>query len=178
MTATIAATSLVLRALLAFILGRAALHKLRAPAQFIAELRAYQLLSQTLASPIAVAFMLAESIAAICLLNPAWHLPALIAASLFVIYGGAMAINLFRGRTELDCGCGGPLGTRTTIDWLLVVRNGTLAAIALLISSIDAPPIGAALWLVVLPASAAALLLYASSEQALANHQRVVAWKR
>jgi uncharacterized membrane protein YphA (DoxX/SURF4 family) len=175
---TLAAAALIARVLIAFVLGRAALHKLRAPAHFVGQVRAYRLLPAALTTPIAFALMIAEAVVATAVLNPSWRLPGAIAAALFCVYAVAMAINLQRGRTALDCGCGGPLAARTAIDWRLVARNGALAAIASMIAAVEVPSIDAALWLIVLPASAAALLIYASTEQAIVNHQRVLAWKR
>ena len=49
---------------------------------------------------------------------------AVLAAFLLVAYAGAMAINLLRGRAEIDCGCGGP---GQPIGWALVARNLALA---------------------------------------------------
>jgi hypothetical protein len=173
--------ALILRVLLAFILGRACLHKWRALPHFVQQLRAYRLVPAALTSPVAMALALAETITAVTLLNPMWALPALAAASLFASYGAAMAINLLRGRSDVDCGCGGPLAARRTIDWTLVVRNAgltMLALLALLAFSTQAPARDASLFLVIVPASAAALLLYETAEQALANRQRVLAWKR
>jgi hypothetical protein len=47
---------------------------------------------------------------------------ALLAANLMLIYGGAMAINLLRGRRLLDCGC--HLNSqKQPISWQAVVRN-------------------------------------------------------
>jgi hypothetical protein len=171
-----AVATLILRVLLSAILARASLHKWRAHAQFAGQMRAYRLLPDPLIAPIAFALAAMETVTAIALLNPDWSVPALIAAALFALYGVAMAINLVRGRTDVDCGCVGPLGARSTIDWTLVARNAALVVVALSIAFSDAVPIGPH-WLIVLPASATALLLYASIEQAIANRQRVVAWR-
>jgi len=52
------------------------------------------------------------------------------AATLLVVYGAAVAINLARGRRHIDCGCAGPAGRRP-ISGALVARNAALAALAL-----------------------------------------------
>jgi hypothetical protein len=166
----------IARLLLAWILGRAALHKVRGWSQFVAQLRAYRLLPEILIAPIAVTLTIVEAATAIALLQ--WNLAALIAAALFALYGGAMAINLARGRTDLGCGCGGPLAARTTIDWLLVARNAALTSIALLVClTATAPPAGIE-YLIILGGGLGALLAYEAAEQAIANRQQVVAWKR
>jgi hypothetical protein len=42
-----------------------------------------------------------------------------------------MAANLWRGRRQIDCGCGGEVHP---LSWGLVLRNGVLAAAALLVA--------------------------------------------
>ena len=42
-----------------------------------------------------------------------------------------MAVNLLRGRHDIDCGCG---GATHPLSWGLVARNGVLAAAAVLAS--------------------------------------------
>lgn len=168
---------LVLRVLLSFILARAALHKWRARAHFVEQVRAYRLLPNALVAPAALALLLAETGAAIALLDPAWQVPALVAAALFATYAAAMTINLSRGRTEVDCGCRGSVATPTTIDWLLVSRNALLVAAALVVFATTIPALPMIQWLVVLPASAATVLLYEAVEQAIANRQRVLRWR-
>jgi len=176
-SATLVICALVLRVLLAFILARAALHKWRARARFAEHLRAYRLLPDALVAPAAIVLMFAETTVAITLLNPEWRAPGLIAAALFALYAAAMAINLSRGRTELDCGCGGALAARTTLDWLLVSRNALLVGAAIVAFATAVPALPMQRWLIVLAASAAAVLLYESLEQAIANRQRVARWR-
>ena len=45
-----------------------------------------------------------------------------------LVFSGAVAVNLLRGRT-IDCGCFGPVAQRK-ITWLTVARNGILIAAA------------------------------------------------
>lgn len=59
------------------------------------------------------------------------------AAGLFVGFGIAMSINLFRGRS-INCGCLG-VAPETTIRWWLVGRNVIFAVMAL---GIAAEPLG------------------------------------
>ena len=47
--------------------------------------------------------------------------------SLLLLYAAAIAINLLRGRHDIDCGCG---GEATPIGWGLVMRNVVLAGLA------------------------------------------------
>ena len=55
---------------------------------------------------------------------------AIAAISLFAVFGGAVAINLMRGRLGISCGCFGANESR--ISWLLVARNCVLAGISYL----------------------------------------------
>ena len=47
--------------------------------------------------------------------------------TLLLLYSAALAMNILRGRKQLDCGCG---GATQGLGWGLVVRNLTLVAIA------------------------------------------------
>jgi hypothetical protein len=44
------------------------------------------------------------------------------------VFTGAIAINLARGRTDIDCGCFGP-ALRQRLSWWLLLRNGALFAL-------------------------------------------------
>jgi hypothetical protein len=57
---------------------------------------------------------------------------ALVAALLLLVYALAIAINLARGRRDLDCGCAGP-GNRRPVRGMLVARNLLYAAMALVL---------------------------------------------
>jgi hypothetical protein len=52
---------------------------------------------------------------------------ATVAVALLLLFAAAMAINLRRGRSDIDCGCFVGL-MRQRIDWVLVHRNLVLAA--------------------------------------------------
>ncbi|CAM5796881.1 MauE/DoxX family redox-associated membrane protein [Brevibacillus borstelensis] len=54
---------------------------------------------------------------------------ASLAVLLLILYSFAIALNLFRGRREISCGCGGVAGNHR-ISWLLVVRNLLLMLLA------------------------------------------------
>ena len=49
--------------------------------------------------------------------------------SLLLIFAAALAVNVLRGRTWIDCGCFRN-GLKQTVSWLLVARNIGLAAAA------------------------------------------------
>jgi hypothetical protein len=51
---------------------------------------------------------------------------------LMTVYAAAIATNIRRGRTEIDCGCSGP-AARIPLQPALVVRNALLAGASLLV---------------------------------------------
>lgn len=117
---------------LALVLLAAAWHKLSEPDVFAGSLAAYRLLPQALVGPLARAFPLLEAVLAVGILVPATRAFALFGvAALVLLYAAAMAINLLRGRHDIDCGCG---GAAHPLSWGLVVRNFVLAAAALVAS--------------------------------------------
>ncbi len=101
--------ALALRACMALLFAAAALHKLSDPMAFRSVLSDYRLVPDGLVTPIAWATGVGELLLAVAFLLPAAGLlPALAAAALLTVYSCAIAINLLRGRRDLDCGCGGP----------------------------------------------------------------------
>jgi hypothetical protein len=125
------AVQLIVRGALALLFGWAAAHKLRDVAGFRAALEGYDLLARRWAVPAGALLIASEvGVAAGLLLPRVAPLAALAGAALLVLYAVAIAVNLRRGRRDIDCGCGGPAG-RQTISGGLVVRNGVLALAAL-----------------------------------------------
>ncbi|WP_454915177.1 MauE/DoxX family redox-associated membrane protein [Xanthobacter sediminis] len=112
------------------VLARAALHKAAAWTEFRQTVADYALVPERLV-PAAAGALLAAELCAIGLLlaPPLRAIGGMLAAALLALYGLAMAVNLLRGRTAIDCGCG---GAGQPISWGLVARNGVLAALALL----------------------------------------------
>ena len=120
---------IALRGGLALLLLVAALHKARDLTGFRATLANYRLLPARATWPAAVTVVGGElSVAAALLVVPALGAPA--AATLLAGYTAAIAINLARGRRDIDCGCAGPARRQPLRPWLLV-RNALLVAAAL-----------------------------------------------
>lgn len=120
---------IAVRGALAAVLLVAAWHKLRDPIGFWQAVSGYQLLRENLARPTARLIPLVEIALALSLLVfSSSSLPLVAVMALWLAYGSAIAVNLLRGRTELDCGCGG-IGADQTIHWGLVARNGVLVAV-------------------------------------------------
>lgn len=159
---------------LAVILFTGASHKLRAPHRFARQIDDYALLSGTAVALAARALPIVEIVIAVALLVPglrAWAAAA--AALLLALYTGAISINLWRGRRDIDCGCSGP-GLERPLSSALLVRNGVLIVMAVL----AALPVGAialhGFGLFLIGASVAAvLILYTATEGLLSNQPRL-----
>ena len=159
--------SLIIRLGLSILFTTAAVSKLRNRRDFYAAMLAYQLLPPRWAMSLADILPWAEAvIAAGLILGINAALPA--AAGLLLIYALAMAVNLVRGRRDLDCGCG---GAPQPLNMWLVIRNLVLAGVALAASF---GPVGTRTWkpvdgLIVVSAVSALILIYVSSHRFLAN---------
>jgi len=159
-----------LRTALALLFAVAAVHKLRDLERFRAMVAAYRILPTAVAAPAAASLVAVESVLAAALLAPALRTASLVAAAaMLVTYGAAIAINLARGRRDLDCGCAGPAVRRPISGWL-VARNAALATMAL--GGLVPLEPRALLWLdalTVLAATAALAACYASLDRLLAH---------
>lgn len=123
-----AAAGIVVGAL-ALILGGAAWHKLSEPAAFLSALAGYRLVPEALLGAVARIVPVVEAALALGLLIPLTRTVALAGAALLIAsYAGAMAVNLLRGRSYIDCGCG---GAAHPLSWGLVARNALLVVVAL-----------------------------------------------
>lgn len=128
------AVETVLRGFLALLFVATAFEKVRDFGAFRAALSGYRLLPDRFTGGVAVALAGSEASLGLALVTPAaWGLrdAALLAsAALFGLYGAAIAVNLVRGRRDIDCGCAGPAARQPLSEWLLA-RNAVLIAMAL-----------------------------------------------
>jgi hypothetical protein len=158
----------VLIGALALLFAQAAWHKWRALAHFGEILAAYRLFPDAFLGVLRVVVPAVESVIAVAVVLPAtrpWAAAA--GALLLAAYAGTMAINLHRGRRDLDCGCAGPAERRPIAAWM-VGRNLLLAALlALGGQPWDARPLGATDWVTIVGAVCALALLYATLERLL-----------
>ena len=91
----------------------------------------YRLLPRWAVTPAAAVLPPLEMVIAILLLGTlAMPWAALASIALLAVFAGAMAVNLRRGRSAIDCGCGQSFLAQT-LSWTLVVRNAVLAALLL-----------------------------------------------
>lgn len=117
---------------LALLFATAAAHKLGGRARFRSVLVNYRLLPRALAPAAAIAVIGAElAAAALLVASPLRAIGVGLAVALLVAYALALALNLARGRTWIDCGCLG-FGRHDHIAWSMVARNLVFAGLALL----------------------------------------------
>lgn len=118
---------------LALIFGASGVMKLRDIEIFEGSLANYQLAPTSLEKPLAYALPMFECIAAAGLLMTSTRVAA--ASMVFVllfVFTGAIAINLVRGRSNIDCGCFGPALRQELSGWLLL-RNLFLMILAMMV---------------------------------------------
>lgn len=120
-----------LRSFLAALFATAALSKLTGMEEFHGVVRNFRLLPDMASRAVAMVLPVAELAVAAGLMIPALAAPAaLAAAALLGVFGLAIAVNVLRGRTQIDCGCFRN-GMKQRISWAMVARNAVLAAMAL-----------------------------------------------
>ncbi|SAK74827.1 methylamine utilization protein MauE [Caballeronia glebae] len=141
--------------------------KWREPARFRASLEAFALLPSFAVTPLSFAFPALETAGAIGLLFADTRMiSAVVLAALFVLFAAALAINVLRGHTDIDCGCSGFIAassskrTPKSIGWWHVARALMLAALA---AAALVPATGRALmWFDYVSAGACALFAVAA----------------
>ena len=123
--------TIVIATSLAILFLLAARHKISAPRWFEAQLAAYRLVPDSLLTPTARVLPWIEVAVALGMLFDLTRpFAAITAALLLSVYAAAMAINLRRGRSAIDCGCG---DTPQPLSSLLILRNTVLALGAILL---------------------------------------------
>ena len=159
----------------------AAWHKISTQREFVAALGEYRLLPQLLLRPTGVVLPAAEAALGLGWLTGfAPQVVALLSAALLGVYAVAMAINLWRGRVHISCGCGfgGASGEDQPLSWWLVARNLVLAAVA---ASAALPTgnreLGRIDWLMVVLALLACTALYCAASQLLRNDAAIAIWR-
>ncbi len=155
---------------LALIFGASGLLKLRDPALFAAALANYALLPRWSERAFAWTLPIAEIGAAAAVLFPMTRAIAAAAlALLLVVFSAAIAINLARGRTDIDCGCFGPALRQELSGWL-VARNLILMIVAAALAMPEgARQINSLDVVTIVMGASTFVVLYASANYALGN---------
>jgi hypothetical protein len=116
---------------LAVLFAASTAHKLAALGEWPGVVRNYRVLPQALALPAAGMLLITGAITAAALFWPATRpIGACAAAAQLLLFAAAMAINLRRGHSSIDCGCFGSRLRQGIAAWM-VARNLALALLAL-----------------------------------------------
>jgi hypothetical protein len=149
--------------LIALIFAGAAITKLTAWGELPGIVRNFRVLPRALVIPAALLLPLLEAaIAPSILIKETRPVAALAAAALFAIFGAALAMNYFRGRRHIDCGCFRS-DLKQPISIAVIVRNGLLTVCALLLlpAAVTAAPSPLA-WSIAVAAGLTLFLCYLS----------------
>jgi hypothetical protein len=159
----------VLRAVLALLFLAAASHKLRDFAAFVRALDAYAIVPARLGRAVAACLVAFEVGVAAALISFASSAGPALAAALLGLYSAAIAVNLGRGRFDLDCGCSLGRGGQK-LSWWLLARNSALLVAALLATLPPSPrPLTWIDVLTIVGCTAALLLIHHGGDTLLAN---------
>jgi len=123
----------LLVAAFALLFASAAIHKLFDRERFGEVVRAYALVPTALARLAWLVPLVELAVGAGLLVSVTRPAAALAGVLLLLAYGAAIAVNLQRGRRDLDCGCGGPNDRRPIAPWM-IWRNLALAALLSVLS--------------------------------------------
>lgn len=110
----------------ALLLAIAGIDKLRHRDLLPGVIANYRLLPDALVAPAALLLPVAELLVAVGLVAGIAPLAPAAAMALLLVFAGAMAINIGRGRRHIDCGCG-HAGLKEQLSWGKVLRNLALA---------------------------------------------------
>lgn len=116
---------------LALVFGAGAASKMTAWAELEGVVRNFRILPGFLVPAVQWALPPAELLLGLGVLVPATRAASAAAmAVLLVLFAGAIALNVLRGRVDIDCGCFRS-ALRQNLSWWLVVRNMVLMVLAL-----------------------------------------------
>lgn len=115
--------SLYLKLLIGFIFITSSFSKWRGFQEHIGVISDYRILPSKYSVIVARIDLILETLIACLLITGVWiDKVSIMAITLIGIYTLAIIINLFRGRYEISCGCGGVVGNHK-LSWKLVIRN-------------------------------------------------------
>ncbi len=162
-------SELVVVCLMLGVFGSALAHKVRQRQRFSASLSAYRLLPDNSAPAVTGGLIVLEGLTLVLLLvDSATGL--IMCASLLAVYLTAIAINMFRGRSYIDCGCG---DEPVQLSYWLLLRNGVLLILAVATAGFSEPVNWS--WVLLLSAAGLGLIAvatYYAVETLLANRSK------
>ncbi len=159
---------------LAALFAASAAMKLAAPGQFASAMENYRILPSMLVAPAAWIIPALEAIGAVGILCPATRAAAaLLIAALLTLFTAAIAVNLARGRREIDCGCFGAALRQTLSGWLIARNAIVLVAAAAAAAPVRSRPLSIVDFMTIGFGAATLAVLYASMNYLLANAPRI-----
>jgi len=159
---------------LALIFGASGAMKLRDLELFEGSLADYQLAPTWMEKPLAYFLPTLECIAAVGLLPASTRTIAAAAlAALLMVFTGAIAINLVRGRTSIDCGCFGPALRQQLSGWLLLRNLALMTIVAVVILPPTERAIESLDLLTIVMGAMTLVILYASANFAIGNAPKI-----
>jgi len=162
--------SLIVVILVAFVFAHAATHKVMEYTRHVAIVADYQVMPAQFVPLLAPLVIVLEFAAAILVLLPATRSMGLIlAAGLLLAYVFSISLNLLRGRTSIDCGCG--WGSQEhPISGLMLIRNLLFIAVILTaLLPLANRSLHLADWILVALAGSAVIAIYYIGDLLIAN---------
>jgi hypothetical protein len=164
------ALSWTLALALSIILVSSAAMKFADIAEFAAALENYGIVPQPLITAVGCTIPVLEAAAALALLANRTRLAgALLVAALVTVFTAAIAINLARGRRQIDCGCFGAALRQTLSGWLIARNLILIVAAAVVVVPANSRTLGAVDIVTVTCGALTLVLLYVSMNYLLAN---------
>ncbi|HEY8353412.1 MAG TPA: MauE/DoxX family redox-associated membrane protein [Methylophilaceae bacterium] len=152
---------------LGLVLAAASIPKIRNADEFQGVVENYRLLPEFMVMPFSRLLPWVELACAVALLLPALReVAAWVAAGLFVMFALALAINVGRGRTHIDCGCVRRPASKSHIGMFHVMRALALAGVALYLAVVPVDPasISPYAWMVGAASAAMLTMLYLTAD--------------
>lgn len=163
-------TSATAAAYIGLVFVQAAWHKLSNFDSFTGFVIDYQIVPEWAVAEVSRGIIAAEMLVTLALVVPGKHCyGACLAITMLLVYTAAMTTNIVRGRTRLECGCG---GAPQLLSWTLVVRNVALAGVAALVLLSDASGLSASELVVSIAGGFTLWIGFVLTEQILANASR------
>jgi len=177
----------VIAAVFFLLLVAAGIHKLSDRLRFKGILAAYEILPVHLVAAVSLLIPVFEIMLGLGWLF-GWQIDFVSVATvgLLTAYAMAMGINLARGRTYIDCGCGfssakakkDESGIQQLSKWL-VYRNVVLILLALVAGAGEAPrSFGMLDYFSFIAAIVALIFVYSAFHQLLVNHNAIDSWRK
>jgi hypothetical protein len=162
--------SLIVATLVAFVFAHAAIHKVFEYARHVGIVADYQVMPAWVVPLLAPLVIVLEFAAAVLVLLPATRTMGLIlAAGLLLAYLFSIGLNLLRGRTSIDCGCGWGSQEHPISGWLLIRNLLFVAAAASALLPLASRSLHLADWILVALASSVVIAIYYIGDVLIAN---------